>query len=295
MSNTTSKTARTNTPQVAGIAPDSEALIIERDELLKSIEDLDREHEAGDIDDVDYQTLLDSYTARTAEVLRALNNEPTAATVDIAATPTKSSAKPKWRKFATGGGIAAFAVVAGFFVARSAGERVGSTGLTGSVRSASSARQDQIDALMTTARDNLANDPITALKSFDQVRDLDPENVEAITYGGWLVRNVSRSATDPSQSQELLDAAIKRIDEAIKIDPSYPDALAFRAIIFLRDQNDAKSAVVLFDRLDKLNPPQQITMLTSSAATEARAAAKTGVSTATTAPAATSPATTAAP
>ena len=91
---------------------------------------------------------------------------------------------------------------------------------------------------METARANLAQDPITALKSFDQVRDIDPENVEAITYGGWLVRNVSRSATDEAQSKELLTAAITRIDEAIKIDPTYPDALAFRAIIYLRDQND---------------------------------------------------------
>ena len=253
-----------------------EALLVERDELLKSIEDLGRERDAGDMDDVDYQTLLDSYTVRAADVLRALNNEPTvgadggvASRSDAAGVPPKRA----WRTLVVGGGIAAFGVVAGIVVARSAGERVGSTGLTGSVRSASGARQAQIDSLMTTARDSLANDPITALTSFDQVRELDPENVEAITYGGWLVRNVGRSATDPTQTQELLTAAIKRIDEAIRIDPSYPDALAFRAIIYLRDQNDATSAVALFDRLDKLNPPEQITTLTSAAETEARSAA----------------------
>ncbi|MBV8305542.1 MAG: hypothetical protein JOZ04_15120, partial [Acidimicrobiia bacterium] len=32
--------------------------------LLQSLKDLDREREAGDIDDLDYRTLKDDYTAR---------------------------------------------------------------------------------------------------------------------------------------------------------------------------------------------------------------------------------------
>ena len=34
--------------------------------LLQSLKDLDREREAGDIDDDDYRTLKDDYTARAA-------------------------------------------------------------------------------------------------------------------------------------------------------------------------------------------------------------------------------------
>ena len=110
---------------------DQDALIIERDELLKSIEDLNREHDAGDIDDIDYQTLLDSYTARTAEVLRALSNEPTPAARRknaINASVPAAKVRPVWRKFATVGAIGVFAVVAGVFVARSAGERSATPG-----------------------------------------------------------------------------------------------------------------------------------------------------------------------
>src|SRR5437773_2437915 len=40
--------------------------------LLQSIRDLDREHAAGDLDEEDYRTLKDDYTARAAAVLRAL-------------------------------------------------------------------------------------------------------------------------------------------------------------------------------------------------------------------------------
>jgi tetratricopeptide (TPR) repeat protein len=44
----------------------------ERDMLLRSLEDLDREHDAGDLSDKDYEMLRDRYTARAASVLRAL-------------------------------------------------------------------------------------------------------------------------------------------------------------------------------------------------------------------------------
>ena len=40
--------------------------------LLRSISDLDREHHYGDVDDHDYETLRDGYTARAASVLRAI-------------------------------------------------------------------------------------------------------------------------------------------------------------------------------------------------------------------------------
>ncbi len=45
----------------------------ERDFLLKSLEDLEAERAAGDISEADYVSLRDDYTARAAEVLRALD------------------------------------------------------------------------------------------------------------------------------------------------------------------------------------------------------------------------------
>ena len=44
----------------------------ERGFLLRSLDDLERERAAGDMDDVDYTTLRDGYTARAAAVLRAI-------------------------------------------------------------------------------------------------------------------------------------------------------------------------------------------------------------------------------
>ena len=57
----------------AALDPDELAALEEqRDFLLRSLADLDREHDAGDLEDDDYQTLKDDYTARAADVLRAI-------------------------------------------------------------------------------------------------------------------------------------------------------------------------------------------------------------------------------
>ena len=49
------------------------ALEDERRFLLRSLTDLEREHDAGDVDDLDYQTLKDGYTVRAAAVLRQID------------------------------------------------------------------------------------------------------------------------------------------------------------------------------------------------------------------------------
>ena len=40
--------------------------------LLRSLADLEREHDVGDVDDVDYLALKDGYTVRAAATLRAV-------------------------------------------------------------------------------------------------------------------------------------------------------------------------------------------------------------------------------
>ena len=45
------------------------------DFLLRSLEDLEREFAAGDMDEADYRTLRDDYTVRASEVLRAIDEQ----------------------------------------------------------------------------------------------------------------------------------------------------------------------------------------------------------------------------
>ena len=45
----------------------------QRDFLLASLRDLERERQAGDVDDADYHALRSSYTARAADIIRRLD------------------------------------------------------------------------------------------------------------------------------------------------------------------------------------------------------------------------------
>ena len=65
--------APTPTPR-RELDPDTLAALEEqRDFLLASIADLDREHAAGDLSDDDARELRDDYTARAAEVIRSID------------------------------------------------------------------------------------------------------------------------------------------------------------------------------------------------------------------------------
>ena len=54
------------------------ALERERDFLLRSLDDLDAERAAGDLDTSDHAALADDYTRRLAEVARSIDEERTA-------------------------------------------------------------------------------------------------------------------------------------------------------------------------------------------------------------------------
>ena len=66
---------RPNEPHGDAMNPDRLAeLEEERRFLLRSLDDLEREHEAGDVDEHDFEVLRDGYTARAARVLRAIDD-----------------------------------------------------------------------------------------------------------------------------------------------------------------------------------------------------------------------------
>ncbi|HEX2575802.1 MAG TPA: hypothetical protein VHK88_05590, partial [Aquihabitans sp.] len=110
------------------------ALEDQRRFLLRSLQDLEREHDAGDLDEDDYRTLRDDYTARAAEVLRAIDARR-AAFAD--AGPRRS----RGRTIAAFAAVVAFAVVAGLLVASSLGGREAGETATGGISVAKSPSQ----------------------------------------------------------------------------------------------------------------------------------------------------------
>jgi hypothetical protein len=92
----------------------------ERRFLLRSITDLDREHLYGDVDDNDYRTLRDGYTARAASVLRAIDDWPRRG---LAAAPAPAEGVHRLDRRHL-----AVACVAGWLVARTSGQRPAGSG-----------------------------------------------------------------------------------------------------------------------------------------------------------------------
>jgi len=229
------------------------------DDLLRALDDLDDEHNAGDLDDEDYQTLKGDYTVRLANAIRASEQstdenkaEAGRTEVDILTDVSESRPTDRRRLPLTILAIAAFAVVAGWLLVRSAGERQLGDVATGSIEESS--RQQLLRCWSLATADG---EMVEALQCYDDVLARDPENLEALSYRGWLLAPNALSAEDtaePAQTEELLRSGLSYLDRAVGIDPTYLDARAFRAAIYDR-LADGDSACTEVAELLALDPP----------------------------------------
>lgn len=196
-------------PRSAGPAdPDAYAALEEqRDFLLESLDDLERERVAGDIDESDYEGLRDDYTARAAAVLRAL---------DDGGARFASARRAGGRKLGVAVivGVLVFGAGAGLLVARSSGSRTDGA-------SAGNGEQAARDGLAECLNRFSQGDVLEAVMCYDEVLADEPENVEALTYRGWALIQST-----------LVDDGLGYLDQAIALDPAYPDARVFRAITY---------------------------------------------------------------
>jgi hypothetical protein len=223
----------------------------ERRFLLRSIGDLDREHAAGDVDDGDYRTLRDGYVARAATVLRAIDE-------GHAALPQR----PPRRWWRVAAGIAVTVVVAvgaGWWVAHSSGQRLEGQTITGG------APVDQVTAELAKARQLLGTDPAGAIKLYQDVRTLDPTNVEARTYVAWLLVVTSRGAS-ADVADLALTQGMQELQAVTTSAADYPDAWCFLAIAHgnFQDPPDPTAARTEGEACLARNPPADMRGLIQS-------------------------------
>ena len=224
--------------KVAQLDPDELAALEEqRDFLLASLADLDREHDAGDLEDDDYQTLKDDYTARAADVLRAIADRR-------AAFADARRPRSLGRTMLVVAGVALFALVAGIAVAKAMGARKAGDTITGGISVEQSPSQQANDCST-----KINTDPTGASKCFEEVLQKDPQNAVALTWSAWLLSLVAPSAQEPQRTVLQAKAAV-RLDQAIESDPSYSYARAFRAVVAYRNGHDADAQKYLQDFKD---------------------------------------------
>ncbi|HEX9260751.1 MAG TPA: hypothetical protein VF855_14525 [Acidimicrobiales bacterium] len=231
----------------------------ERAFLLGSLADLERERAAGDLDDHDYEVLKDGYTARAAEVLRAID-------AGRAALPGK---KPRsaGRLAAVWVGVVAVAVLAGIGIARFSGQRLPGESVSGEIA-------DSVNTYLSEARSLQASDPKGSIERYEAVLKIQPDNAEALTYKGWLLARVGADAVERglADGEGLVERGEASIDRAIGVAPSYADPYCFKAIVRFRFYGDAAGAKPAVDACVASNPPAVVASLVQNLRAEVDAA-----------------------
>jgi len=229
-------------------------LIEERDFLLASLRDLERERAAGDIDEHDYRELHDDYTRRAARAIKELEDRG-------AVAPPRRVGR---RTIATFVVVAILAVGAGWMVAAQSGQRLPGQSITGGI-------EDSTASLLSQARAINFQDPGTAIELYSAVLRIDPDNVEALTYRAWLIALISRATTGDVRDAAYT-AARSGLERAIELDASYADAQCFLGIVLFRFGNDAVASKAALDECVAKNPPAVVKGFVDAIVAEVEAA-----------------------
>lgn len=229
----------------------------ERDMLFTSLEDLEREHDRGELSDEDYALLHDRYTVRAAKVLRALDEArtPTPVTLAEPGPPDASddararrSIRSRRRWWAVAGASLVVIVVAIVVVAGATSSRLPGGASTGSVSLGAGQLEHRTleQAEVLEGQGNASG----ALELYHQVLEKHPMQEEALAESGWLefeagVKAESASALSDGQNEE---------EKAERADPSAPSPhLYLGSMLFV--EGDAKDAVTQFRAFLASSPP----------------------------------------
>ncbi len=218
----------------------------ERRFLLASLDDLEAERAAGDLAEDDYLVLRAGYERRAVDVLAALAADDTEPQGDTgpAEAPGPTSRHRRARRALVVLAVAGAALGAGLVVDGSAGNRLPTQTMTGSLPPAIG------NELVDAQADLVRGDELQALKLFEEVLAAQPNEPEALAYSGWIVAN----AGEASKNRTLLARGVASIQTAERADPSYPDPHLLLGLVRLGTGDPAAAITELRSYL-ALGPP----------------------------------------
>lgn len=242
------------------VTEDLETLTDEREFLLRSLDDLDNELLAGNIDPDNYRVLHDDYTARASAVIRSIAD-------GIDRDSPETPRVPRLMRVLTIGGVVVFAVLAAVLLAHAVGQRRPGQQITGDAQSAgtpttvsvervvdaakaaAAAAPKSYDARISYARALLSAGVYTAaIQEYLVATKLDATQAEPFAYTGWLTALFARSETKAATKQSLLAAAEGSLNRAIAVDPTYPDSYVFKGLLFSQIENKQCQAATAFQQ-----------------------------------------------
>ena len=152
--------------------------------------------------------------------------------------------------------VALVAVLGGVVMARAAGLRLPGQSASGNIS------QNSNDLLVEARGLLAAGKAVDAIKIYDQVLQLQPDNPEALAYRGWLLYQTG----DP----DLLGEGKQLIADAVAADPQYPDAHFFLGFA-KREDGDLQGALTEWDAYLALDPPADAAQAVRQSADQVRA------------------------
>ena len=128
--------------------------------------------------------------------------------------------------------VVGLAVLAGWAVASSSGDRTAGQAITGNAP-AVSPQQDSVTARLAQAQQLIGQQKVLdAVKVYDSILKDQPNQQEALAYKGWLLYLAG-----------LTDQGLASVTQATTVAPWYTDAHFFRGMILCKAKHDGPGAV----------------------------------------------------
>jgi tetratricopeptide (TPR) repeat protein len=229
----------------------------QREFLLRSIEDAEREHDAGDLARDDFDVLMTRDRTRLAEVeaeLEALGPDQTTAATAAAAAAAAASASavepeaPTRRRLGTwrrvGVVVSCLLILTGavILVDHALNPAVPGQASSGSITESKAQQIEfQLDEAVTLNNDGEA---VPALQLYDKVLSEDPDDPQALAASGWLEWNAGNADRKPL----LIDAGRKAETKAIRLAPSFYAGHLYLGLIMFNQDHNAGGAVEQFTK-----------------------------------------------
>ncbi len=189
----------------------------ERAFVVRSLDDLDRERAAGDLDPADHASLRDDYQRRLDLLDRSIA-EGRAAFAD---------ARVSWswtRRLVVTGLVVATAAGAGLGVAQASGTRQAGQEVTGDVRQTSAGKLSEAAQLADEGRYS------EALEVYDEIIDADPDNAAALADRGLLMVTLAEGA-GVGDGTTLAETGRASLERALELDPGNARYLFYRGLV----------------------------------------------------------------
>lgn len=102
---------------------------------------------------------------------------------------------------------------------------------------------------------------LEAIKLYQKILQLSPNQPQALTDEGWLINTLGVS----SHSSLLVQEGFKLLQKAVNNDPNYADAHGFLGYMLLADKHNSAQAAIQFNEFVALHPSRQMLLLMHSA------------------------------